>query len=382
MIPAIQTKMPNRINWHENPEFDHPALNSPQPCPRGIHCDYKIMDRRTNTLEPACCRHVHPGEEGTGRRYFPARTVIGSDGQPYQQPACVRLTGASNGFYERRRRHMSWEEWCISREIPFIPAVPGQPFEPVSRVPFRGHERFSAMGKPANRVQPVQPANPVKPLNPVKPVTCESLEATLLSGAHSPKRIGISLNRSTGFCTPGCECVFGGECGDASRVFGMLPMPGEAIPVLTPGTPVFPDTAKVFFEPGVSEAICSEEHPSDCFCPTCRPNRLQEYWDEWAKQLSAKPAKGQPVRILGTMEPRANHRPRIPEPPTPLNLLSGFHSQVSTEPHEEQSMSPRIPLVPGPPLSKKEKEMLEAAEQEYKTPTILPSGQQEYDEQD
>jgi hypothetical protein len=45
-------------------------------------------------------------------------------------------------------------------------------------------------------------------------------------------------------------------------------------------------------------------------------------------------------------------------------------------------MSPRIPLVPGPPLSKKEKEMLEAAEQEYKTPTILPSGQQEYEEQD
>jgi len=372
MTTAIKTKMSNAINWYENSDFDHPSLKSPQPCPRGIHCDYKIMDRETDTLEPACCRGVHPGEEGTGRRYFPARTVIGSDGQPYEQPACVRLTGASNGFYERRRLRLSWGEWCKSRDIPFIPALPGMPFEPVSRVSFRGHGRV-----------------------PAKTLTCESLEATLLSGAHSPKRIGISLNRSTGLCTPGCECVFGGECGDAVRGEGSPMLSTEASAVLTPGTPVFPDTATVIFSAGAGGAMCSHEHPSEhpshCFCPTCRPQRLQEYWDEWA------------VRILGAREPRANPYPRAvprvvsraeflrpipqaipqvrnPPPPTPLNLLPGYYS---TEPHEEQSMSPCIPLVPGPQtLSQKEQDLLLAAEQEYKTPTILPSGEQQYEEQD
>lgn len=133
------SNMSNVIHWYENSALDDPVLNSPQPCPRGIHCDYKITDRDTGALVPACCRFVHPGEEGTGRRLFPARMVkdTGPDGcGKYDQPACVRLTGASQGFYERRRLKLAWSQWCDINDIPFSPALPGQPFTPLTRIPF------------------------------------------------------------------------------------------------------------------------------------------------------------------------------------------------------------------------------------------------------
>ena len=132
------------IRWFESPALDKPELRSPQPCKRGIHCDYKLTDEASGTLVRACCSGVHPGEEGTGRRLFPARTL--DDGR--EQPACVRLTGASQGFYERRRLRMSWAEWCEKHDIPFTPALPGQPFEPLVRAP---------LGWPALPGQPLQP---------------------------------------------------------------------------------------------------------------------------------------------------------------------------------------------------------------------------------
>jgi len=132
------------IRWFESPALDKPELKSPQPCKRGIHCDYKLTDEASGTLVRACCSGVHPGEEGTGRRLFPARTL--DDGR--EQPACVRLTGASQGFYERRRLRMSWAEWCEQHGIPFTPALPGQPFEPLVRAP---------LGWPALPGQPLQP---------------------------------------------------------------------------------------------------------------------------------------------------------------------------------------------------------------------------------
>lgn len=124
----------NVIRWFESVALDKPELRSPQPCKRGIHCDYKLKDEASGELVRACCSGVHPGEEGTGRRLFPARTL--DDGR--EQPACVRLTGAAQGFYERRRRHLSWAEWCEEHGIPFSPALPGQPFEPVFRSPLGG----------------------------------------------------------------------------------------------------------------------------------------------------------------------------------------------------------------------------------------------------
>ena len=133
--------MANSINWYESAALDAPQLNSPQPCPRGVHCDYKIMDPATKTLIPGCCRGVHPGEEGNGRRIFAAKSK--------EQPECVRLTGMA-GFYERRRLKMSWSQWCEQKGIPFTPALPGKPFVPVVRVAI-GKGRPSGKGAPSGK---------------------------------------------------------------------------------------------------------------------------------------------------------------------------------------------------------------------------------------
>ena len=125
---------PNVIRWFVSPAFDEESLRSPQPCVRGIHCDYKRLNEETGELEPACCRFVHPGEEGNGRRLFPAREIT-RDGQTFVQPACVRLTGAKEHYYCRRTLKMSWREWCEDAGTPFTPALPGQEYEPVTIAP-------------------------------------------------------------------------------------------------------------------------------------------------------------------------------------------------------------------------------------------------------
>jgi hypothetical protein len=140
----------NVIRWFESPALDKPELRSPQPCKRGVHCDYKLKDEASGELVRACCSGVHPGEEGTGRRLFPARTL--DDGK--QQPACVRLTGASHGFYERRRLRLSWAEWCEKHGIPFTPALPGQPFEPLVRAPLGGKKPDAAIQAAMELCQP------------------------------------------------------------------------------------------------------------------------------------------------------------------------------------------------------------------------------------
>ena len=109
--------MSNTIQWYESRAYDAPELRSPQPCPRGIYCQYKLPDPETKELKLACCRMVHPGEEGNGRRLFPARTR--PDGR--EQPACVRLTGNA-GFYERSRLKQPWRIWAAARGISLPPA--------------------------------------------------------------------------------------------------------------------------------------------------------------------------------------------------------------------------------------------------------------------
>jgi len=112
---------PNTIRWYVKESFDEPKLRSPQPCARGVHCDYRRWNPATKQMEPAPCAKVHPGEEGTGRRLFPARAA---------QPACVRLTGAAHGYYERCWRRMSWRDWCAEKGIPYEPV--GAEWEPVT----------------------------------------------------------------------------------------------------------------------------------------------------------------------------------------------------------------------------------------------------------
>lgn len=125
----------NVIQWYENAAFDKPELRSPQPCPRGVYCQYKIPNKETQELEIACCRMVHPGEEGNGRRLFPARS---KDGR--QQPACVRLTGNA-GFYERCRLKQPWRVWAAEHNIPLPPA--DVPWVPVTRGPIQRGSKTS-----------------------------------------------------------------------------------------------------------------------------------------------------------------------------------------------------------------------------------------------
>jgi hypothetical protein len=121
----------NQIKWYENAAWDAPELNSPQPCIHGAGCVFTVKDAEGKIL-PGCCRYVHPGEEGTGRRLFPERQL--PDGRV--QPACVRLTGAAQQFYERRGRKIPWQEWCKQQGIPFTPNKPGEKHEPVQKVAF------------------------------------------------------------------------------------------------------------------------------------------------------------------------------------------------------------------------------------------------------
>jgi len=238
----------NIIRWFESAALDAPHLRSPQPCKRGVHCDYKLKDEITGELVRACCSGVHPGEEGTGRRLFPAR--IRDDG--LEQPACVRLTGASNGFYERRRLRLSWAEWCESYGIPFTPALPGQPFEPLVRVPLGG--------KPPSALEaeydvPVD-APLAAPLDAPLPQSVAELKLTknqrkrrnkrLAEQAHhqpsppsplfiSPRvyRYSFAVSARGGECSPDCSCPTGFSCGDRSRHALVEVSHGTASPTLT-----------------------------------------------------------------------------------------------------------------------------------------------------
>ena len=125
--------MSKAIRWFEKAEFDAPELNSPQPCIHGEGCVFTIT-LPDGKIIPGVCRFVHPGEEGTGRRLFPARPI---DGPTSMQPACVRLVGNAE-FYERRRLKMPWQAWCELKGIPFTPNVPGVLREPVKRIPIGG----------------------------------------------------------------------------------------------------------------------------------------------------------------------------------------------------------------------------------------------------
>lgn len=124
-----------KIYWFVKAAFDAPELRSPQPCAHGSGCNYTTLV--DGVPVPGCCMFVHPGEEGTGRRLFPARTIRADNGEEIRQAACVRLTGGA-GFYERRRLGVSWGVWCKMKGIPYYPhELHGERHAPVTIVPIR-----------------------------------------------------------------------------------------------------------------------------------------------------------------------------------------------------------------------------------------------------
>ena len=138
------------IQWFENSLFDAPELKSPQPCIHGAGCVYtkKAADGK---VTPAVCRYVHPGEEGKGRRLFPARTITFEhpDGEDVvNQPACVRLIGNAL-YYERMSMRMPWQAFCAVRGIPFTANVAGQHHKPVKRVAIGSHSSVATASKTA-----------------------------------------------------------------------------------------------------------------------------------------------------------------------------------------------------------------------------------------
>ena len=97
------------FDWSSQPELNDLKYNSPRPCNHGANCVYSNPTR--------CCAFVHPGEEGTGRKLFPAFIRKNNDGTSVWMPAAVRLIGGAS-FYERRRLNLSWPEWCFRQGLP------------------------------------------------------------------------------------------------------------------------------------------------------------------------------------------------------------------------------------------------------------------------
>jgi hypothetical protein len=83
---------------------------TPVPCKNGSNC-----------LFTGVCSFVHPGEEGTGLKYFPGRSYVGEDGTECWESAVVRLIGSEQArvrYYERRRLRLSWAAWCARVGLP------------------------------------------------------------------------------------------------------------------------------------------------------------------------------------------------------------------------------------------------------------------------
>jgi len=147
--------------WSSQPELNAPELNSPRPCSHGVGCSYE-----------GPCAFVHPGEEGTGRRLFPARTnEDGSVDKPI-----VRLIG-SPGFYERRRLRLSWADWCAKKGIPYTKkaAAPNPAQKPKAPEVFTpGPVKFTPssapIGRPTQAPGSIQAPPRQAPMAPMAPM--------------------------------------------------------------------------------------------------------------------------------------------------------------------------------------------------------------------
>lgn len=170
--------MSNTLRWFADPAMDAPELRSPQPCPRGISCNYMIGDT------PGSCRWVHPGESGTGRRMFPAKG---------DKPPCVRLTGchkdAGGGYYARRHAKMSWRQWAQDHGLPWTEETGPVTLLTMNGKPFPPDKQPQAPKKPAHLRQERVDLSVTVEFEPV-------------------------LGRGAAGCSPGCACVWNGKCMD------------------------------------------------------------------------------------------------------------------------------------------------------------------------
>ena len=214
-------KMSVAIQWFENSTFDAPELKSPQPCIHGAGCVY-TKTLPDGKIVPAVCHYVHPGEEGKGRRLFPARTVndVGPDGDgTFVQPACVRLIGNAL-YYERMRMRMPWQAFCAVRGIPFTANKPGVYRESVRRVPIGDSK---PKGSPQNRAR-FQSPPPPRPSTEVPIRHMRTL--ALVAGLPVHQDFLITAN---------CVTLLKPE--EAVR-FGLCPEPPSAVPTADQSWPV------------------------------------------------------------------------------------------------------------------------------------------------
>ena len=217
------------IQWFENPAFDAPELKSPQPCIHGAGCVYtkKTADGK---VVPGVCGFVHPGEEGKGRRLFPARTITFEhpDGEDVvDQPACVRLIGNAL-YYERMGMRMPWQAFCAVRSIPFTANKPGVYREPVKRVPIgsprvaptkneqRQHEIVGKLVSLSAELSSLMGPAPVSAVAtadqswPVLPLTHAAVEAEVIAASNG--YLGVVLPRPS--WSLACESEDSPDCYD------------------------------------------------------------------------------------------------------------------------------------------------------------------------
>lgn len=157
-------------NWMENATWNNPALRSPIPCRAGYNCTYSGV-----------CSFVHPGEEGAGRRLFPARNAEEKD--------MVRLFHPTKKpeYYRRREMRLSWPEWCARQGLP-APLAPAE-----GKAPEGG---AAPSGKRKQRIV-IQETNssfaiPIYTLPAPRPITLEELRAsapTVFLNAEEQKQV-------------------------------------------------------------------------------------------------------------------------------------------------------------------------------------------------
>jgi hypothetical protein len=125
------------FDWNAQPELNDPIYESPVPCRKGYDCSYAGV-----------CSFVHPGEEGLGRRIFPARSegekdVVRIFGKPHKKAT----------FYERRRLRLSWPQWCAQMGWP-APVAKASPVE----APAPSHKRKQILDLSEPKPAPLPPA--------------------------------------------------------------------------------------------------------------------------------------------------------------------------------------------------------------------------------
>jgi hypothetical protein len=283
---------------------------------------------------PGCCRFVHPGESGTGRRLFAAKEG---------KPPCVRLTGcykdAGGGFYARRHAKMSWREWAQKHGLPWTEEIGPVTLLTMKGKPFPPDKQPQAPRKPAHLRQERLDLSVTVEFEPVL-------------GVGGPS------------CSPGCVCVWNsGKCMDRqadenSRAMSEFEARVAMHAVMQPGSYVRnimalsarnldPEFAAAALEYD-RECDAGEASPSLCFARGLGPQHTEggatptllprlgacppecDAEGDATPTLLPRPFSASPVG--GTLAERFAHGASLSErcatsclePPPPLNTIPGY----------------------------------------------------------